>query len=47
MKMIEYVKCVEYNPYSPKANKLGLKNFWRADYNGESIAYGDTKKECI
>lgn len=47
MGKIEYIKCQEYNPYSAKANKLGLKIFWRAEYRGEVIAYGDTKKECI
>lgn len=44
---IVYTKCQEYDPYDPKANKLGLRSFWRADYKGQSIAWGDTKAECM
>lgn len=46
-KDLEFVKCVEYNPYSERANNLGMVYFWRAEYNGRQIAYGDTKKECV
>lgn len=47
MQSVDFVKCEEYNPYHPKANSLGMRSFWRADYKGNSIAYGDTKAECV
>ena len=47
MKDVNFVKCTEYNPYHEKANSLGIRSFWRADYNGLSLAWADTKKECI
>ena len=47
MKDVIFVKCEEYDPYSPKANSLGMKPFWRAEYNDETIAIADTKSECV
>lgn len=46
LKDVDFIRCEEYSPFSPRRNALGLKTFWRADYAGESIAYGDTKAEC-
>ena len=46
--MIECVKCQEYNPFSPRANKLGMETFWRAyDTTTEQYAYGYTKSEAL
>lgn len=47
MKDVEYVKCQEYDPLSNRADALGMRTFWRADVGSQSIAYGDTKKECM
>ena len=47
LKDVDFIKCSEYDPFSSKANSLGMKTFWRADYNGETIAYGDTKAKCL
>lgn len=48
MKDVEFVKCEEYNPMHRKANSLGVRSFWRADYHGETIAtLCDTKAECM
>lgn len=44
---VTFTKCKEYAPYSDKADKLGMKTFWRADYNGETLAIADTKAECV
>ena len=42
--MIEYVNCQEYDPYNERSNSLGMHTFWRADYKGQTIGYGETKK---
>ena len=47
MKDVVYVKCQEYSPLSKRADASGMKTFWRADVGFETIAYGDTKKECM
>lgn len=48
LKDVDFVKCEEYNPYSSRSNKFGMRTFWRADYHGETIAtLCDTKAECI
>lgn len=48
MKDVDFVKCEEYNPYHKKANRLGMRTFWRADYYGKTIVtLCDTKAECV
>lgn len=48
MRDVEFKKCEEYNPMHPKANSMGMRKFWRADYNGQTIAtLCDTKTECV
>lgn len=48
LKDIEFTKCEEYNSIHPKANSLGMRKFWRADYCGVTVAtLCDTKAECV
>ena len=47
MKDVVYVKCQEFDPLSSRSDSQGMRTFWRADVGSQSIAYGDTKKECI
>lgn len=48
LKEVDFLKCEEYNPLHPKANSIGMRSFWRADYYGETIAtLCDTKAECV
>ncbi|MEG1529391.1 MAG: hypothetical protein RR405_03460 [Clostridia bacterium] len=46
--MFECKKCQEYNPFSPRANRLGMETFWRA-YDPETGQYalGNTKTEAL
>ena len=45
---VNFERCEEYNPFSPRANKLGMCSFWRADYYGDTIATAcRTKAECV
>ena len=48
IKDVVFVRCEEYNPLHPKSDVNGFRKFWRADYEGKTIAtLCDTKAECM
>ena len=47
-KDVEFIKCVSFDPFHPKADFTGTRWCWRADYQGMTIVtLCDTKKECM
>ena len=48
MSDLEFSRIWSYDPFNSRARKDGSVISWVARTpNGESIAYGDTKKECM
>ncbi len=43
---LEFEKRYEYDPFSDRADKLGMKPYWRALHFGVEVAFGNTKAEC-
>ena len=48
LKDVMFIKCEEFDSCHPRANKYGMRTFWRADYHGETIvSLCDTKADCL